>query len=209
MKHKIGKWQRWFGSITHDILIMQMSKQCNDDLATFDFSKQNNFYKFMQLWYSNYMVMGIRRQVKPQKDSISLFGLLSDMHDYPKAITRTQFVNRFGDKSEGNSIYDDFAGKNKKHLDNPRISIELIELKNVSAKCEQFADRLIAHLDRRGLPTSKWPSYAELNKALSYLEQLREKYARFFYSDKPNSIIKFKPPEMKHDITSFIKKAIR
>jgi hypothetical protein len=85
-------------------------------------------------------------------------------------------------------------------------SIELTELKKISAKVELFADRLIAHLDRRGLPASKWPSYAELNKALSYLEQLREKYARFFYSDKLDSIIKFKSLDMKNDITRFIKK---
>ena len=207
MKYK--KWIRWFDVINHDILILQISNQCNADLNSFQISQQNNFYKFLQLWYSNYMVIGIRRQIKVNRESVSFMGLLNEMQTMPRTITRTRYLTLYEDKTKGNAIYDKFGGSGKEYLDDVKILDDLRELKEVSSKCESFADRLIAHLDRRGLPTTKLPSYKELKKALIHLAKLREKYAELFYGDQTRTnIISFRPPEFKNDINSFFRRAV-
>jgi len=187
-----------------------MSYQCYTDLDAYVQSKANGFYKILQLWYSDHMVMSVRRQIKAGRESVSFLRLLREMASAPQAITRSRYEAAFDDKMKANSIFDKFAGSGNGSLDKMRIEVDIQGIQEVSSNIEAFADRFVAHLDGRGLPTDRMPSYRELEEALLRLEQLREKYAELFYvAQSTTNIITFRSPRFNIEIESFVKKAAK
>ena len=65
--------------------------------------------------------------------------------------------------------------------------MDLEELKSKAKICEKYADRRIAHSDKRAI--SSIPTFPDLDKCIDFLELLIKKYYLLFRAGSLNSIL--------------------
>lgn len=142
--------------------------------------KPNRFNKFLGQAYFDYAASAIRRQIKHQKVSFSLAGLLEDIIRTPSVLSRKRFVQRFvylhpADEKRANDLFDEkFAGKCAEHIDPVIVCQDLNKLKVLSKTVEDFADKRVSHRDKRE-PIDK-PTFNDLNDCIDCLAELIQKY---------------------------------
>ena len=135
--------------------------------------KPSSFYEFLGSTYVISALMGVRRQIKINKDSISFAKLLKEIFDTPEILSRDRFVALYkGSAVEhlANRHFDKFAGKVGSHVDPDLIRLNLEELNIKARKCEKFADQRIAHFDKRA--SKNIPTFKDLDDCIDFLEEL-------------------------------------
>ncbi len=183
MDQKLEKWERWLVAIYDEIVHLADSRQVYTETSKVILSndalpKDNDFFVFLQEWYVHSIVMDLRRQLKTDSDSISLAGFLKDIAGASHLLSRDRFVNMVNkdgrEEQLCNEAFDKYAGEGEDYISSQRVEEDLRKFQDLSDKCEAYADRLIAHHDKRGL--SVVPSYQELNDALDFMNELLQKY---------------------------------
>src|SRR6202051_2236387 len=92
---KINKWREWIKRIRDEQLLELMTYQAfNRDYerivnANDELPKSNLVLRYFRAVYASYAAMAVRRQARQHKDSVSLDGLLADMAENHKDLTRT------------------------------------------------------------------------------------------------------------------------
>lgn len=181
MNDKVEKWTRWVRTIQEDMrdqagsrLIYRESMELI--LANPAVRNGRVFLSFMEQWYIDSTVMGLRRQLKTDADSVSLAGLLGDMAANANLLTRARFVAMYDvdDRHHAENVFDRYVHPGADTLDATAVRADIAKLKGLAQTCEAYADRFLAHRDRRGVTTH--PTYAELNQAIAWAEELLEKY---------------------------------
>ena len=170
MDQKFVKWRKWLEIIykeevwevvTYQRIFREIQAMINRNL---NIQKPNLFYRFIGRTYYDYAVIAIRRQIKPQKDSISFVGLLEDIRKSPCVLSRERFVNLYlvDIQDEANCIFDEkFAGICTDHIDPNLVQQDIKELREHGDKLEEFADKRVAHHDKQS--PKKLPTFAELD----------------------------------------------
>ena len=176
--------------------------------------KPHRFYRYIYDSYLSHVLMGLRRQVKSDRYSISLVGLLKGIANDPQELSRSYYrslshqpdapdfreIELEGQAQLANldittssqigqifPIEDDFvkhADASKTHVCPEMVRRDLRNLQTTVEACEDYADRRIAHRDKRN------PQYVQtfedlemkLDLALEILQQMYEKYYRLFYA---------------------------
>jgi len=181
--------------------------------------------------YVAFIVMGIRRHMKPNKDerkfkyerrfkSISLVGLLEGISKHPEYISKSYFISLYHCEDiepEGSMVNEeDLSDEEKKAIDDRAkvkarkickegaegkwkklsgdceflppevVEKDIKELKECVEDIEDFADKYIAHLDRK-----RKPSKLTLNKianSLSKIEELYKKCSELLTGSFPSSL---------------------
>ena len=122
--------------------------------------------------------MAIRRQLKADKQSVSLARLLKDIAASPTIVTREWFFSLYSDSVVPEAAiekdFHSFAPVGAAHIDGQAVQADLVSLRSVGSVIESFADRLIAHDDARGVDTM--PTYADLDAAIDLVYALTRKY---------------------------------
>jgi hypothetical protein len=124
-------------------------------------------------------VSGVRRQVKLDKDSISLRRLLVELQTYPQLVTREMYLEYFEDSPRehqdvGAREFDQWSGGGKQ-LDPKVVETDVSRLVAAAAPIEAYGDCRVAHYDQRGL-AGPMPTFAELTDCLQVLDETFTKY---------------------------------
>ena len=162
---KIDKWRKWSKSICHDsgnmILSMEMflaiQQMVNKNLPM---QSEDYFYTYLNDTYLAHVVMMLRKHAKtrhigdvsislckPNKsrdNSISLAVLGQELLDHPDQIPTS--------------------------FDSQQFQMKLDYFKACAKKVEGFADRVIAHSDKR--PPDYVPTYTEVHEAIAAMDSL-------------------------------------
>ena len=194
MDQKFEKWERWLEEIYNEVVEILTNRR--SFLKVWDIvngnpkiQKPNSFYKLLDDTYAAYGISAIRRQIKPQKDSISFIGLLKEIIETPNVLSRDRFVDLYlagmkniasaDIKNIANNIFDkEFAAKSMNHIDPNIVQCDLNRLETHADKLEDFADKRVAHYDNR--PPKHIPTFAELDACIDCLEELMRKYWLLF-----------------------------
>jgi len=181
MKQKLEKWERWLQVIYDDMVDQATSRTVFRETAAIivgnpHIPKDSDFWDFLGQWYVDSTVMGLRRQIKVSPDGISLAGLLEDIAANPGLLSRERFVGLYpaGEQARANTAFDKHVGPGLTNIDPAGVRVDIDKLKTLAAGCEEYADRFVAHRDRRGLLTV--PTHAELDEALGLAGRLLQKY---------------------------------
>ncbi len=189
MDTRIRKWIRWL-EISHDeiqqLLIakdifwsVQVLIRNNEDIQ-----KPSAFYQYLGDTYISHVVIGIRRQVKVSDQSVSFLRLLKEVAEDPGRITRKYYKGLYvGSVVEdlADSDFDRFCEKScAEHVSETLIKQDIVELKNLSKVCEGFADKRIAHRDKRG--PKVLPKFHEVYDVITKLDELYVKYHLLFHA---------------------------
>ena len=189
MDQKFEKWKKCFEDIDSEVSHLVRSKYIFWEFGRMvknnpDIQKPNSFYTFVGDTYFAYCVIGIRRQIKFNKnDRRSLVRLLKEIIETPCVLSRERFVAMYGKHAQYEANYDfsQFAEENAEHIDPNRIQKDLDRLNKLSSPTiERFADRRIAHYDKWSMCAEDVPSFGELDACIDFLSELTKKYWQLF-----------------------------
>lgn len=178
--------------------------------------KPSAFYTYLGRTYLSHALSGLRRQIKPQKDSISFVGLLEDIAKNSKELSRRYYrslcshpdgldisqiemerregLEEVGitDTSQLKDLIqmDDFApyaDASGEHVCRNMVKDDLKALKLAVEKHEEFADKRIAHWDT-GEP-GVVPKFGELDDCIKLLDKTYVKYHLLFYAESIDTLM--------------------
>lgn len=188
MNPKLRKWMRWLKVIEEDVSELVVAKHIFHTLQGMIRENQSlhqpsSFYYYLKNTYISHTVVGIRRQIKSSDQSISLMRLLEEMKATPEYLSRDHFVSLYkGTRAEryAHGDFDKFARSGAPYIDSDRVAFDLQELLDASSKVEDFADRRVAHRDRR--EPKQLPTYNEIDDCICVLDKLYAKYYLLFHA---------------------------
>jgi len=149
MTSKIAKWEKWVELACSDcgnlMLCRDMFLDLHNMIAKNEQMQQNDyFHVYMRDTYVAHALMMLRKHKKTSPDSISLTSAVSDM---------LKNIDQLPEKSVAGGLQQAFTLFTDK-----------------AEKIEGFADRVIAHGDRRA--PKYIPTYSEIDEAIDSMDQL-------------------------------------
>ena len=188
MDQRFQKWEKWLETIHEEVIDLVRSKHIFWKLGDIvknnpKIQKPNSFYQFAGDTYFAYGVIGIRRQIKPHKDSISFARLLQEIVETPCVLSRERFVALYerGARYEANHDFAQFTREGAEYIDPNIVQQDLDQLKKLGHDVENFADKRIAHYDKQLVENV--PSFGELDDCIDFLAELTGKYWLLFKAE--------------------------
>ena len=218
---KLKKWLNWMENIQSEI--QKLLRDANMFWEVQGIIRENPhiqkpsaFYSYLGRTYLSHALVGLRRQIKPQKDSISFVGLLEDVAKNPKELSQSYYRSlcAYPDGPDMNQIemegqkepeevgitstsqlkdliqMDDFApyaDASGEHICPQIVKDDLHALKSAVEKHEEFADKRIAHWDK-GEP-DVIPTFGELDDCVKLLDKTYVKYHLLFYAESIDTLM--------------------
>lgn len=189
MNQKFEKWDAWIKDyiyremvelVSFQHIFRKIAKMSNENPI---FQQVGSFHWFIKSTYFDYAVMACRRQLKSDRESVSLVRLLEDIIKFPEVMSRKRFVHLYSTdmRTHANQVFSQrFSGACKDHIDPPIVQQDLCELKSHGGKIgkvEDYADKRVAHSDRR---SSGAPTFDELDACIDCLKKFTQSY-RFLF----------------------------
>ena len=216
---QLEKWLKWMETIHDEVrgLVQDanMFWEIQDIIRENPrIQKPNAFYSYLARTYLSHALIGLRRQTKLQKDSVSFVRLLDEIAKNPEELSSTYF-NSCHPYSNGPDL-DQVAGK----ADLEAVGIvdasqlkEIIKMddfapyadasgayvcpqmvKNDKARLEskskilaEFADNRVAHWDKRK-PTVV-PTFKALDDCIKLIDQMYVKYHFLFHAESMETLM--------------------
>lgn len=189
MDPKLNKWLRWFAVVHDEIQQLIIAKDIFwsiQDLvkANPQIQKPSAFYTYLGDTYISHVLIGIRRQIKVDPQAISIVRLLMEIADTPQVLSREYFTSLYAGSVVQDLADEEFdrfceAGGGP-HISTVMIQNDLNTIRQTTAKCEEFADRRIAHRDTRDPRTP--PTFKEVDDVVDTLDQIYVKYHLVFHA---------------------------
>lgn len=195
MKDRFDKWNRWLDVINDEVAILAINRHIFWEVENIiskneAIQKPSSFYTFLASSYVALAVMAVRRQLKIDNSSISFVRLLQEIVNTPDVISRERFVNLYKElvvAELADREFDRVSGESKSHVDVDMVREDLERLKVLRLRCEDFADKRIAHYDSRA--PRLLPTFNELDACIDHLEALLKKYLRLFRAEEESSVL--------------------
>jgi len=181
-----NKWNEWLELIYNEVTTLfinryffqEVQKMLKNNPKT---NKPNHFHNFFAVAYTDSAIIRVRRQIKPNEESISIARLMADMMKHPQVLSRERYVALYkGSPSEdlADADFDHFSRKVKAHLDPTLIKEHNDILEKKAQKIETYADKRVAHWDEKwnGKKMGEIPKYIDLDECIDYLGELFKKY---------------------------------
>jgi hypothetical protein len=142
----------------------------------------NHFYTFMGSMYASAMSVAIRRQIDPDKRSVSFLRLLEEIRDNPTVVSRTRYKACYGNSPLPEEYQDDcfdrFVGPERDYVDAAVVANEIAELKSKTIGLKKYVNKRVAHYDQAKFKA--FPKFQDVDDALDYLESLFKRYMQLF-----------------------------
>ena len=193
---KIQKWIRWLDILQAEIGSLVVAKHVFWSVQ--DMIKQNpkiqkhsEFYSYLGNTYIAYAIMGVRRQIKCDSQSVSLARLLKEIAEEPKQLSRKYYLGLYittGHAHLADAHFDRFCDKpGDEFVSSGMVIQDLHQLKSDAELCEDLGDKRVAHYDRRA--PKKLPKFKELDQVVEHLHKLWLKYRLVLLADSWTSLL--------------------
>lgn len=198
---RLTKWISWLDVIKAEIQDLVIAKHTFHEVQKMivensRLQNPNLFYRYFTSAYVSHVVIGLRRQIKTDPESISLVLLLQELEKTPELLNRKYYVSLYeGSAVEflANGDFEKFAVPNGDHIDPAIVKADLQKLRDTIRCCEEFADKRIAHRDKRD--PKILPTYNEVDACIDLLDELYVQYLLRFQAKKMNSLL----PTLQYD----------
>lgn len=207
MDNRLKKWNKWLGIINSEVTRLSTDRYMFWEVQEIirnnpKIQNPDAFHQFFAWIYANSSLMGIRRQVKLDKQSISMARLLKEISDEPELLSRKRFVDLYkGSTVEDHADvdFDHFAGKDGDHVDGDLVNGYLKALQAKARKCEKYADRRVAHIDKR--EPKMVPKFKDIDDCIDILEKILKELLYLFEGSAPVEI----RPDFQFDWTAIFR----
>ena len=195
MDARLKKWLQWLNVVHDDIQQLLIKRnifwEVQDIVKTNnELRKPSSFYSYLGDTYVAYIAIGIRRQVKVDGQSISFARLLRELSETPAVLSRKYYVSLYkGSTVEqlGDRDFDRYCGNDKTCVSSDMVLWDLEELSSVASVVEDFADRRIAHHDKR--QPKVLPRFEQVDTCLDTLDKIYCKYHGVFHASALSSLM--------------------
>lgn len=192
---KLAKWLCWMKDIENEISHLlgdvEAFRRVREIVnANPRIQKPHRFYRYLYDSYISHAIIGLRRQLKRDTDSISLVRLLEEIAKAPQELSFNYYCSLLTQslaQTELAIIKNDFkrhADASGTHVCPQMVEDDLDRLRKTTIACEEYADKRIAHRDKGEPKLIK--TYEdledELNNSLNVLQQTYEKYYVLFHA---------------------------
>ncbi len=192
---KLDKWLRWLHIIGLQVQDLVMAKYTFHEVqkmiaANPAIQKDNSFYRYLTNTYVSHVVIGLRRQLKPDPQSISMVRLMQELVEAPEVLSRTYFKGLYSGtmvEDLADRDFDKFSKPGAPHIDPSLIAADLAHLRSATANCEEFADRRVAHHDKRD--PKQLPTFNEVDAAVDLLDELYCRYLLMFEAKSMRTLL--------------------
>jgi len=194
MNKQLKKWIQWLRVVHDDVQQLLVKRDIFWKLQEIikdnpGLHRPNSFYNYLGDTYVAYICIGIRRQVKVNKKSISFARLLVEIIEAPSALSRQYYRDLYKGSvvdDWADQCFDRFSGSGKAYISGDMVTEDLQELKRVASRVEDFADKRIAHRDK-GEP-EVLPKFNDVDSCLDTLDRLYVKYHSIFHAGSMRSL---------------------
>ena len=215
---KLEKWLRWMETIHNEILALVQDANMFWEIQDIirgnpRIQKPNAFYSYLARTYLSHALVGLRRQTKPHKDSVSFVKLLGEIAENPEELSRNYFNSRYSN-SDGPDLgqvvggadlekvgvdpsqlkalikMDDFApyaDATGAYVRPQMVKDDLARVESVVKTQKEFVDKRIAHWDKR--KPKVIPTFEELDSCIKLLDQMYVKYHFLFYAESIDTLM--------------------
>jgi len=195
MDRKLEKWLRWLDVVKTEIQDLVVAKYIFHEVQGMigtnpKLHKPSSFYDYFARTYVSHIVIGMRRQIKCDDQSISVARLLEDMIATPQALPRKWHTDKYRGsvvQQFADSDFNKFATPGSPHIDPKFVEADLLELRAALRKCEDFADKRIAHRDKRS--PGNIPTFNEVDDCVDFLDKLYVKYFLLFHQSSMDTLL--------------------
>jgi hypothetical protein len=191
MKFTDADWERWvdwmlkiradLGRVRNDASIFATYREIVD--SNQDWIGKHHGHRFCQFVIRSYVsaaTLGVRRHLKVKENAVSMARLLDQIHKTGGQITLDFYRRRFPKNDndidwQSNAFAELSDGGEVVAAANVKRDIEMLE--QLPAELEDYADRVLAHLDPRGFEGTF--TFGILDDAIQKFDQLVCKYEVF------------------------------
>jgi|SRR6266850_1891284 len=195
MDQKLQKWIRWLKVLHDEIQQLLIAKNIFWEVQEIiksnkEIQKPSAFYEYLGNTYVSHSVIGMRRQLKVDPQSISFARLLTEMSVNPEVVSRKYYTAMYAGsvvEDRADRDFDRFSGPGAPHISKTMVLKDLQDLRNAGQDLEQFADRRVAHRDKRGLKSP--PRFKDGDAFIELLDRLYVKYHLLFHAAAMDSLM--------------------
>jgi hypothetical protein len=195
MDSKLKKWIGWFEILHSEIQDLVVAKHTFQEVQKMIennhlLHQHSSFYDYFSRTYVSHVLIGLRRQIKCSEDSISITRLFEEMIATPQIFQRSYYTEKYkGSIVEdfADNDFDKFAVQGSPHINPKLIADDLARLKDTCKRCEDFADKRIAHRDKR--EPKDLPTFVEVDMCIALLDELYIKYYLLFHASSMNTLL--------------------
>ncbi|WP_417542848.1 AbiU2 domain-containing protein [Methylophaga thalassica] len=195
MDKKLEKWIRWLEVIKGEIQDLVVAKYTFTEVQSIvrnnnKIQKNSSFYDYFTRTYVSHTMSGLRRQLKSDKQSISLVRLFEEMISSPETFSRSFYREKYEDsvvQEFADKDFNNFAKPDQSHIDATLIESDLSELRNITKRCEDFTDKRLAHRDKR--EPKEIPTFKDLDSCIELLDKLYVKYHLLFHATSIDTLL--------------------
>lgn len=198
---KLVNWLCWLKVIKGEVQELVIAKDTFQEVQKLIddnplLHQPSSFYYYLSNTYVSHVVIGLRRQLKCDNQSISMARLFVEMIETPQAFTRAYYANLYKDsvvEDLADKDFDKFAAPGAPHINPSLVTADLARLRDASRRCEDFADKRVAHRDKR--EPKELPTYNEVHVCIDLLDELYVRYFLLFHASSMESLL----PVRQHD----------
>jgi len=195
MDPRLKKWLRWLKVVHDDIQQLLVKRNIFWDVqgiikANGELHKPSSFYTYLGDTYIAYITIGIRRQIKIDKQGISFARLLTELADTPSVLSRKYYGDLYKGsviELDANRDFDRFCGSDNICISTDMVNADLGKLKRLASVVEDFADKRIAHHDKRR--PKVLPRFEQVDSCLDALDKVYCKYHLVFHASNMSSLM--------------------
>ena len=194
---KLEKWLKWMKTIRDEISGLLRDESMFWEIQDIirenpQMQKPNVFCGYLRRTYLSHTLAGLRRQIKPHKNSISLVGLLEEIAKNPEELSFRYFCFILSESAAGQGLpmtkedFKQYADPNGQHVCPKMIEDDLGSFKSAIGIAEGYIDKRIAHRDKSEpeiVPTS-----SDTSQCFHVLEMTYIKYHSLFYAEILNTL---------------------
>lgn len=189
-----AKWDGWLSTIDGEIQGLLVNRHIFREVqaiiqANPKIQLASSFYQWMGNTYATAAVIGVRRQLDKDPDSISFARLLGEVAAHPQVLSRERYLALYKTmpRDLGDKDFDRLAEPGAAHIDPAVPTDELAKLEGLAARIRKYANKRIAHFDKSDFKAL--PTYAKLDDCLDYLEELLKRYLLLFRAQAYATIV--------------------
>jgi len=183
---KRKKWRRWLKKIQVKISKLLESRYIFQEIGEIIKSNPNaQSPALINHWiinnYVSRMSVGIRRLTDKRHGTVSLYRLIEDIANNPQAMSRDYFLKRYPRRLRDNALasrdFDRFANRGQKFINHRKLRRDLENPLKKTERIKKFVNKWIAHHDEhRSTKMRRFPTFNELDEALTLLDETACKY---------------------------------
>ncbi len=195
MDPRLQKWIAWLKVIHDEIQHLVMAKDMFWEVqevikANKRIQKPSAFYEYLGNTYVSHSTIGMRRQLKVDSQSISLGRLLVEMAETPEVFSRAYYTAMYAGSTVESFAYKDFnrfADAGAEHISKDKVLEDLKALRDAGKKLEEYADRRVAHRDKRDIKSP--PRFRDGDAFIDLLDKIYVKYHLLFHAQSMDSLM--------------------